>query len=282
MVKGARLRLLAGGLLICASAAAPIYASAQNSETGVPDLSGYWARVAVKGEVTYEPIAGEPGGNPIERVWTPGPDIEEIVSGNYDNPILQPWAREIVKRNTDSEIALVHVHEADDLCFPVGIPQIINLREPVQFIQTKDRVHIVYQRDHLVRRVYLNQKHSASVTPSWFGESVGRYEGDTLIIDTIGLKAHPMSVVDNYGTPHTDQLHVVERYRVINDEKGKGLEIKFRVEDPGAFTMPWAGMAIYRPNRDNQMFEVVCAENQREFDDSSALHGIPQADTPPF
>jgi len=281
MVKASGLRFLAGALLVAVSAAAPIYAAAQN-QAGVPDLSGLWARVAVKGEVTFDPIPGEAGGRPIERVWTPGPDIEEIVSGNYDNPILQPWAREIVKANTESEIRLEHVHEADDVCYPVGIPQIINLREPVRFIQSKDHVHIVYQRDHLVRRVYMNQKHSAKVTPSWFGESVGRYEGDTLVIDTIGLKPHKLSVLDNYGTPHTDKLHVVERYRVITDEKGKGLEAKFRVEDPGTFTMPWSGMGIYRPNRDNEMFEVACAENQREFDESSSQYGIPQANTPPF
>jgi hypothetical protein len=279
MIKHTGLRLIAGTLLIAASAAAPIYAQSQSN---IPDLSGLWARVAVKGEVTFDPIPGEPGGQPIERVWTPGPDIEEIVSGNYDNPILQPWAREIVKRNTESEIALVHVNEADDLCWPVGLPQIINLREPVRFIQTKDRVTIIYQRDHLVRRVYLNQKHSPNPKLDWYGESVGWYEGDTLVIDTVGLKAHKMNVVDNYGTPHTDKLHVIERYRVINDEKGRGLEAKFRVEDPGTFTMPWSGMGIYRPNRDNQMSEVVCAENPREFDDNTAHHGIPVADTSPF
>lgn len=280
-MKSDSLRLIAGAVLVCAAAAAPIYAAAQN-QANVPDLSGLWARVAVKGEVTYDPIPGDTGGKPIERVWTPGPDIEEIVSGNYDNPILQPWAREIVKANTEAEIRLEHVNEADDLCYPVGIPQIINLREPVRFIQTKDSVHIVYQRDHLVRRVYMNQKHSAKVTPSWFGESVGSYVGDTLVVDTIGLKPHKLSVLDNYGTPHTEKLHVVERYRVINDEKGKGLEVKFRVEDPGTFTRPWSGMAIYRPNRDNEMYEVVCAENPREFVDTPTFHGIPEANTPPF
>jgi hypothetical protein len=278
MVKTSGLRLMAGALLFAASTAAPIYAQSQQA----PDFSGLWARVAVKGEVTFDPIPGAPGGQPIERVWTPGPDIEEIVSGNYDNPILQPWAREIVKANTESEIRLVHVHEADDLCWPVAVPQIINLRENVRFIQSKDRVTIVYQRDHLVRRVYMNQKHSANVKPDVYGESVGRYEGDTLVIDTIGFKPYKMLVLDNYGTPYTDKLHVEERYRVINDEKGKGLEAKFRVEDPGTFTMPWSGMAIYRPSRDTNMYEVVCAENQREFTDDSTLHGIPEAHTPPF
>ena len=279
MVKSSGLRLTMGALFIAASAAAPIYAQTQ---ANVPDLSGLWNRQAVKGEVTFDPIPGETGGKPIERVWTPGPDIEEIVSGNYDNPILQPWAREIVKANTESEIKLVHVHEADDLCWPVGVPQIINLRENVRFIQAKDQVTIVYQRDHLIRRVYMNQKHSANPKLDWYGESIGWYEGDTLVIDTIALKPHKMSVLDNYGTPHTDKLHVVERYRVVNDEKGKGLEAKFRVEDPGTFTMPWNGMGVYRPSRDTDMFEVVCAENQREFGEDTIEHGIPEAKTPPF
>src|SRR5262245_66542495 len=163
-------RLIACALIIAASAAAPIYAQSQST---VPDLSGLWARVAVKGEVTFDPIPGAPGGQPIERVWTPGPDTEEIVSGKYDNPILQPWAREIVKGKTESEIRLVHVYEADDLCWPVGVPQIINLRENVRFIQTKDQVTIIYQRDHLVRRISINQKNSDKQKPNAYCELVG-------------------------------------------------------------------------------------------------------------
>src|SRR6266850_2597703 len=228
MVRSQVRKLIAGAAFLCASAA-PLYALAQKSEAGVPDLAGLWARQAVRGEVTFLPVPGDKEGQPIERVWIDGPDVEEIVAANYDNPILQPWAREVVKKNTEAEIRLQHVNEADDICRPVGIPQIINLREPVVFAQGKDKVLIIYQRDHLVRRVWLNQKHSAKVTPSWFGESVGHYEGDVFVVDTIGLKPGKVSVVDNYGTPHTDKLHVTERYRVITDDKGKGLEVIFRV-----------------------------------------------------
>src|SRR6266478_2687376 len=255
------LRLLMGALFVCA-AAAPFYAAAQNEK--IPDLSGIWQRNAVRGEVTYLEVPGDNDGQPIEREWIDGPDVEEIVAAKYDNPILQPWVREIVKKNTEGEIKLQHVNEADDICRPVGIPQIINLREPVEFAQSKDRVLIIYQRDHLVRHVWLNKQHSTKVKPSWLGESVGHYEVDIL-------------VVDNYGTPHTDKRHVTERYRVINDEKGKGLEVIFRVEDPGAFTMPWKGMAIYRPNRATQIDEVVCAENDRSFAEGSTFGDIPRA-----
>jgi len=270
------LKWIAGAVFLTA-AAAPFYALAQKSEAGIPDLSGLWARQAVRGEVTYLEVPGDKEGKPIERVWIDGPDVEEIVAANYDNPILQPWLREIVKKNTEDEIKLKHVNEADDICRPVGIPQIINLREPVVFAQSKNLVLIIYQRDHLVRHVWMNQQHSAKVTPKWFGESVGHYEGDTLVVDTIGLKTGKVSVVDNYGTQHTEKLHVTERYRVINDDKGKGLEVIFRVEDPGAFTMPWKGMAIYRPNRAPMIDEVACAENDRSFAEGSEFGDIPVA-----
>jgi hypothetical protein len=284
------LKFLTGALFLGA-AAMPFYAMAQyggtprapaKAEAATPDLSGLWARQAVRGEVTYLEVPGDKEGKPIERVWIDGPDVEEIVAANYANPILQPWAREIVKKNTESEIKLVHINEADDICRPVGIPQIINLREPVVFAQTKDQVLIIYQRDHLVRRVYMNQKHSANPKLSWFGESVGHYEGDTFVVDTIALKPGKVSVLDNYGTPHTDKLHVTERYRVINDDKGKGLEVIFRVEDPGTFTMPWKGMAVYRPNRAPMIDEVACAENDRSFGEGSAFGDVPRADKPDF
>jgi len=281
MVKNPALKWIAGAVLLCA-AAAPLYALAQKSGAGAPDLTGLWARQAVRGEVTFLPVPGDKEGQPIERVWIDGPDVEEIVAANYDNPILQPWAREIVKKNTEAEIKLQHVNEADDICRPVGIPQIINLREPVFFAQTKNLVLIVYQRDHLVRHVRMNQQHSAKFTPQWFGDSVGHYEGDTLVVDTVGLKTGKVSVLDNYGTPHTDKLHVVERYRVINDDKGKGLEVVFRVEDPGTFTKPWKGMAVYRPNRAPMIDEVSCAENDRSFGEGSAFGDIPRANKPDF
>src|SRR3977135_3434062 len=180
-------KLIAGALFLCAAAAAPITPAATNRATAPPNLTGLWARGAVRGEVTFLPVPGDKEGQPIEREWIDGPDVEEIVAAKYENPILQPRAREIGKKNHDGDIELQHVNEGDDICRPVGIPQIINLREPVEFAQGKDRVLIIYQRDHLARHVWLNKQHSAKVTPSWFGESVGHYEGDTFVVDTIGL-----------------------------------------------------------------------------------------------
>lgn len=112
----------------------------------------------------------------------------------------------------------------------------------------KDRVTIIYQRDHQAREIFLGRTHPAKLPLSWYGDSVGYYEGDnTLVVGTIGQVAKPMSVVDPFGTPYTDKIHVVERYRLIHDECGRGLEVVFTVDDPGAFTTPWKGHGNLSP-----------------------------------
>jgi hypothetical protein len=144
----------------------------------------------------------------------------------------------------------------------------------IQLFQQSDKITIVYAYDHLVRRVRMNQPHPAQVTPSWYGDSVGHYEGDVLVIDTVGVKTGPLAHVDWFGTPFTHALHVVERYRLIDyeaaregqirglkewfrpvgdsglfidpDYRGRGLQLHFTVEDEGVFTTPWSAMVTYR------------------------------------
>jgi hypothetical protein len=92
----------------------------------------------------------------------------------------------------------------------------------MQMLQQPDKITILYDADHEVRRVRMNEPHPAQVTPSWYGNSVGHYEGDTLVIDTIGVKTgRPFAVVDWFGTPYTEALHVVERYRLLDYEAAK-------------------------------------------------------------
>ena len=126
--------------------------------------------------------------------------------------------------------------------------------------------------DHQSRIVHLNRGHSADVEPSWYGESVGHYEGDTLVVDTIGLNGKTW--IDQLGTPHTDRLHVVERYRIT--EGGRTLEANFTVEDPGAFNWPWSGVVRYTRADPSvtKIGEEVCAENNIGFP-------IPVADVDP-
>ncbi len=255
-------------------------ATSTTAATAAPDFSGLWNRV---GNLWLDPIPDDDGGKAVSRLKVDRPGADDIWAGDFNNPILQPWAREIVKRNAESEMRRDHVYTADDSCWPSGVPQVVNLLEEIQFLQAKDRVVIIYQRDHQVRWIWLNRNHSDNPVPSWYGESVGHYEGDTLVVDTIGLKTHKMSVVDPFGTPHTEQLHVVERYQPFSTPFGKGLEITVEVDDPGAFTAPWKGTAEYRQNYEvTELREVVCAENNRGFADGSTFGTIPEEAMSPF
>jgi len=119
----------------------------------------------------------------------------------------------------------------------------------------------------------MDVQHSANPKPSWYGESVGHYEGDTLVVDTIGFNTK--TFVDNYRTPHSDKLHVVERYHVIDG--GKTLEVRFRVEDPETFNQPWE--AIRRFNKTQATLgEEICQEGNFTLFD----YGIPVAKTADF
>jgi hypothetical protein len=135
---------------------------------------------------------------------------------------------------------------------------------------------MIWGQDFQLRHVFLNVPHSAKPKSSWYGESVGHYEnGDTLVVDTIGL--NDRTYIDNFRTPHTDRLHVVERFTLA--KSGDQMEVTVHVEDPGAFTMPWNAITRYR--RDERgaevpLHEMVCAENNEDHF-NQGLVPIPQA-----
>ena len=144
------------------------------------------------------------------------------------------------------------------------------------------------QADHQVRHVYLTGKHSARITPTDYGESIGHYEGDTLVVDTVGIDAK--TFVDNFETPHTEKLHTVERFHISPD--GKTLEVNLHVEDPGAFTTPWDAVQRYRridasgsasdarvPR--GPLEEMVCAENNGDHFNQNLI-AMPTADRQDF
>ena len=264
------------GALALGAAAVPLLA-ADNETASVPQFTGVWVRT---GEPMFDAVKGVAGG-PVERFQVDSKDASEIMAGDWTNPILQPWARDIVKNNAESEMALKHVYQADDSCWPVTVPAILNMREAVQWLQTPDRITLLYQRDHQIRRIWLNKEHTPNFEPSWYGESVGHFEGDTLVVDTTGIKVAQMSFVDPFGTPHTDKLHVVERYRQITDQRGKGMDVTITVDDPGTFTMPWSGHLVYRPNRAPALEEVICEENNVTFDGKS-FGPLPEEKNPQF
>ena len=119
---------------------------------------------------------------------------------------------------------------------------------------------------------------SKNPAPSWYGESVGHYEGDTLVVDTIGLD--PKAVVDNYHTPHTTKLHVVERYHVIDG--GRRLEVNLTIDDPDTFIAPWETVQRYTKTANRPMLEQNCSENNQNIFQEEGFVPPPMADKADF
>src|SRR6202045_3911636 len=218
---------------------------------------------------------------------------------DLDNPILQPWAREVVRKRNALVLAGKPVYAPHASCWPVGVPGFLlrPMTQAMYFVQAPKEVVMILASKVEVRHIYLTDKHSPNLKTSWYGESIGRYEGDTLVVDTIGLDDR--TLVDGFGTPHPKQLHVIERFPLI--ENGNVLEANVHVEDPGAFTMPWDAIQHFRQYEaavrqipierlaqlasepEGPLSEHICAENPGSFFFAGArAMPLPQAVVPDF
>jgi hypothetical protein len=198
---------------------------------------------------------------------------------DLSNPILKPWVIDLMKRTNEGVLAGKVPYIAREHCWPAGVPgfTVFTRVQPIHFIQTPTKVIILNELNAELRRIYLNVPHSLEPKPSWYGESVGRYEGDELVVDTIGIS--DKSYVDNYRTPHTEPIHVVERFKLIED--GRTLQSLVTVTDPGAFNMPWSALQRWRRLMDRPMVENLCAENNVDFFGYDN-YPVPQAAKPDF
>ena len=260
-----------------------------------PDLSGTWAREYL--------FFGSPDSGP-------GPIKEKVPRqevGDDSNPMLKPEAAAILKHRGEITLSGKNFPQPSNQCAPMSVPYILQLQE-IQLLQKTDEVVILYMEDHHVRHVRLNRQHPAAVSPSWSGDSVGHYEGDTLVVDTVGFTTGPLSMSDHFGTPKSGVAHVVERYHLISYEmalndfkraglarvppalaigtgvaidpnyRGKGLRIDFTVDDPEVTNAPWSGTTTFL--RGNGWVEEICADNPHEY--YAPDTPIPSADTPDF
>jgi len=291
-------------LLLCAIvlAASSVPSSGQQRAAAIPDFSGLWAHPFLTG---FEPPASGPGPVTNKARRPDGVANFQQLVGDDTNPVLKPEAAEIVKQHGDLSRAGVGYPTPSNQCWPGGVPYIF-WDFLVELLQRPDHITMIYRHGGEVRHVRMNAPHPAHVTPSWYGDSVGRYEGGTLVIDTIGIKKGPFAMLDMYGTPFSDRLHVVERYRLVdyataqdaierNDKenshaggawdfdpkyRGKVLQLHFTVEDEGVFTTPWTATITYRPAVD-PWIELICAENQHEYFNNRDSR-VPAAEKPDF
>jgi len=210
-----------------------------------------------------------------------GPGQVTVRLGNWKDPVLKPWAAAQMKASNEEVFSGKRQvpFAAQARCYPGGVPgQLLYPAEPFYFIQTPKIVYMIWQRDHMVRRIYLTDKHSDNIKPSWFGESIGRYENDgTLFIDTIGLQTKN-SYIDNFRTPHTEKLHVTESIKLVDN--GNRMEAFVKVDDPETFHEPLYLIQRWR-KVPNPLVETVCAENNEDHF-NQGLFPIPRAKKPDF
>ena len=277
-----------------------------------PNFSGMWGR----NFIFFEPPPSGPGPIVSKLMHADGTmNTTSSTVGDYTSPILKPNAAEALKKRGEIELSGAASPDPHNQCWPEPMPFTLGVQFGMEILQQKNEVTLLYIADHKVRHVRMNMRHPAHVAPTWQGDSVGHYEGDTLVIDTVGFKVGPLSRVDLYGTPFTQALHVVERYRLIDgaaardaqrkhesdyfptgvsspltneygrgdldlDVTKKGLQVEFTVDDPGMFTSRWSGLVTYRPVL-GEWPEAVCAENRREYYSNKDTE-VPQADEPDF
>ena len=289
--------------LMAMAAAAPAFGQTAPLAGGMRDFSGMWVHPYFPG---IEPPAAGPGPvfNRLHRPNRGGNNNQWV--GDYTNPILKPEASAVVKSHGEISSSGMTYATPSNRCWPSGVPYIF-FQPGMEMLQRPNEIVFLYLRNHEFRLVRMNATHPARVVPSWYGDSVGHYEGDALVIDTVGIKAdRPYAMVDMYGTPFSPALHVVERYRMVDyDEaqaavarnlkensrvpdtasdlsyRGRRLQVIFTVEDDGVFTMPWSGGITYeRPAMAWE--ENVCAENPFEFFAGRVQAFVPTAIQPDF
>lgn len=197
---------------------------------------------------------------------------------DLSNPILQPWVVEALRAQNEEALSGAPIFDGKVRCWPPGVPVfLLRPGSPLFLLQAADEVLILLEPNSEVRRVAMNARHSDDIKPSWYGESVGHYEGDTLVVDTIGF--NDRTFIDNYRTPHTTKLHIVERFRFTED--GVPPQVMIEIEDQGAFTTPWSAMRYFRKAENRPLTEYICAENNEHYFGYD-VPPIPQDDTPDF
>ena len=289
------MRLKTGLKLAALAAVATVSASVQAAPGGGPrpDFSGIWAHPWLPG---FEALPSGPTAL-VNLSRTPqGQSIQTQLVGDYKNPILNPAASETVRKMGEQSKSFFGFHNPRNQCWPNGIPFVLSANG-MQIFDRGDHLTMIYRVDHQMRTVRMNGSHPANVRPSYYGDSVGHFEGDTLVIDTVGINPGRFAMIDWFGTPQTPALHVVERYQLLTYEqaqegvkraykdnvlpqfnnppvvdfnsRGKWLQLRFTVDDPTVFTGPWSATVTYGPAAravgPETWPEDVCAENPHKY-----------------
>jgi hypothetical protein len=227
-------------LAICSAISAQQDATPAQATAATPDLSGIWSRLR-------------------DGAIARGYEDYVLDFGKTDSP-MTPWAAakyKITGAKYHGDDPSTVLSDPIFKCFPPGVPRIYLFNFPVQIVQIPGQVLMLFEFDHFVRHIYTDGRpHDSEQGPLWMGDSTGKWEGDTLVIDTTNF--NDKTFIDRVGRPHSAALHLVERIRRIDQHS---LEIDFTVDDPKAYTKPWGTKLIFEQKPDWKIMEQVCEDN---------------------
>jgi hypothetical protein len=196
----------------------------------------------------------------LSGIWSPDTSrLFNIASGLKPGEVpFQPWAEELFKSRADG------ARGKDDpaaYCIP-GMPKLNTIPYPFKTIQTPGLFLILYEGFTVYRQIFTDGRAlPKDPQPAWLGYSVGRWDGDTLVVDTIGI--NEKTWLDNDGRPHSDALHLTERFR----RKDFGhMDIQITIDDPKVYTKPWTITESPRLLPDTELLEYICSENNKDID----------------
>jgi hypothetical protein len=225
-------------------------APAPRTADGKPDLSGLW-------ENRFGGFGGRRGAPPAPPSdGPPAPTFFYAGAGFKDGLPFQPWAAELRKQRTAGNAK----DNPDALCLPMGFMQFHLHPQPRKMIQTPNQLVIIYEANYGLRQVFTDGRSlpSNDAQPFWYGYSIGKWEGDTLVVQSSGYRDDGW--LDVNGSPYTDAMKLTERFRRVNYGT---LEIEITVDDPKAYTKPWTVKIIQRLLPDQELIEFICGENQK-------------------
>ena len=145
-------------------------------------------------------------------------------------------------------------------CMPFGLIRSINSPDPLQVMMNDKYLGLLHEQNSWFHVVKLNAEHAKNPTPTWFGDSVGKWDGDTLVIDTIGFNGKTR--LDTIGHPHSDQMHVIERWQ--RPDLGH-INYEITIDDPKTFTKPWKNTRVFTLRTDWDIMEYSCEENNKDY-----------------
>jgi hypothetical protein len=185
----------------------------------------------------------------LSGVWFTQGKVRANFSFEGGAPFL-PWGEERVKAGPQKDTLVV-------LCIPPGVPRVWTEPYPFEIITLPERVLIIYEYQHLIRQIFTDGRdHPKDLTPTYMGNSVGKWEGNTLVVDTIGF--NDKTWIDGTKHPHSDALHVVERIQRVGQEV---LKVDITIDDPKTYVKPWTAQRIFDLKPGWEISEQVCEEN---------------------